>query len=90
MDDVKRNWINTVRDIEDVSHHCQPGIRIGRIFEESWNPDHVHIFVTAKELVQDGGPEGAPSNTLLAVMHEVNESDAQIRQSTPSPECPIY
>ena len=71
MNKVDRGWVKTVPDVEGIAHYCQPGFPVSELFGQSWNANHVHFLVTAKELVQDGDSSPAipvqpqPASTSL-------------------------
>lgn len=54
LESIGRDWIETVHDIKSVTRRCQPAFCIDKLFDESWNPDHVHFIIEAEE--EDGDP----------------------------------
>jgi len=56
MDDVGVDWIKDHPDINKVARRCQPIFQLSKLFDQSWGPEHVHFFITAKEAVEDAGP----------------------------------
>jgi len=50
------DWIKDHPDINKVARFCQPIFRLSKLFDQSWDPEHVHFFITAKEAVEDAGP----------------------------------
>jgi len=56
MDNVVEDWIKDHPDINKVARRCQPAFSISKLFDQSWDSEHVHFLVTAKEVMEDAGP----------------------------------
>ena len=57
MDDIDVDWIKDHPDINKVARRCQPAFRLSDFFDQSWDPEHVHFLITAKETVDGYSPE---------------------------------
>ena len=85
MDDVGVDWIKDHPDIKKVARRCQPAFKLSKLFDQSWDPNHVHFLVMAKKVMEDAGPAKAAeerdrvSELPLQTMHR---RESQL--STPS------
>ena len=50
MGDVDVNWVKAIGDIKSVARFCHSAFQVSKLFDESWNPDHVDLIVAAKRL----------------------------------------
>ena len=55
MGDVDVNWVKAIGDIKSVARFCHSAFRVSKLFDESWNPDHVDLIVAAKKNAEDKG-----------------------------------
>ena len=67
---ISEDWIETHPDIGDVALPCYRTFCINELFDESWEPDHVHFLISVKEPRKDLDPTSAEEwKSPLHLMH---------------------
>ena len=69
MDDVGVDWIKDHPDINNVARRCHPAFPLSELLDQSWDPKHVHFFITAKETVKDAEERDDVPELPLQTMH---------------------